>query len=160
MPFASTTGLETSDYNADLHNEFHLLTMLLNLVTSINNNGGQPILHYDPMPYKEVLGKRLPSNIRMQDAVATLLVWNTEIVSVGGHSLSSHEDVPSSSKHQTTSSVSPMDSYQLFVIQQPEDPWLMKYLATQDNYRTCILVSGRSCLSSLEFKWDSLLSIP
>src|ERR1700733_10132400 len=107
MPFASTTGLETSDYNADLHNEFHLLTMLLNLVTSINNNGGQPILHYDPMPYKEVLGKRLPSNIRMQDAVAILLVWNTEIVSVGGHSLSSHEDVPSSSKHQTTSSVSP-----------------------------------------------------
>jgi hypothetical protein len=77
---AMLPGDDSQHDSDDSHyNYFGSLTMLLSLVTAINN-GGKPILLIDAPAYRGALETSQPASDVVLNAVAAILVRNNEII--------------------------------------------------------------------------------
>ena len=85
-----------SQHDSDdlLYNYFGSLTMLLTLVTAINN-GGKPVLQLDAPAYHGALETSQPTSDVVLNAVAAILVRNNEIIAATAqdtHIVALHDD--------------------------------------------------------------------
>lgn len=110
--------LMMNNHNGELHRKFCSITALLTLVTAINDRGHSTLSGYS-VPYHALLDKNLPTDEKVLNGIATLLVQDAEVVAVAACNPSPHHDPVSDQQN----------SYQVWAIQQ----------GSQVNYASCDL---------------------
>ena len=171
----SLSSLMMNYHNRELHRKFYSITALLTLVTAINNRGHSTLSGYSG-PYQTPLDKNLPTNERVLNAIAILLVQDAEAVAVTACDPSPHHDLvvwavqqasqvnyascdldPAREGIQFDSNGRPFLTTQSLLLSQA----LTFYFAVSIGSKYHVIVdTGMSQLATIKsYKWDGLLSL-